>query len=62
MLQDDDVTVRSYAHEAYGLKVVEGRAVETVLEKGGKELVEKVLAVQAEDLGVFPSSYSSHSH
>ncbi|GAA5867264.1 hypothetical protein JCM8547_003140 [Rhodosporidiobolus lusitaniae] len=50
MLQDDDITVRSYAHKAYGLKVVEGRAVEVVLQDGGGELLERVLEEQEDDL------------
>ncbi|GAA5899201.1 hypothetical protein JCM6882_009282 [Rhodosporidiobolus microsporus] len=50
MLQDDDVTVRSYAHEAYGLKLVEGKAVEVVLQEGGAELEKAVREEEVEEL------------
>ncbi|GAA5941468.1 hypothetical protein JCM10213_006094 [Rhodosporidiobolus nylandii] len=62
LLQDDDVTARSYAHEAFGLRVVEGKAVEMVLSEGGDELKELVLKQEEEafetDLSVLanPSS------
>ncbi|GAA6027127.1 hypothetical protein JCM8097_002413 [Rhodosporidiobolus ruineniae] len=62
MLQDDDITVREYAYEAAGLKLVEGKAVEEVLREGGEELLARVRAEEekefAADLSVLanPSS------
>ncbi|GAA5824054.1 hypothetical protein JCM11251_001502 [Rhodosporidiobolus azoricus] len=51
MLQDDDVTVRTYALEAFGPKLVEGKAVETVLQEGGEEVEKMVVEEESDELG-----------